>query len=119
MSQQNEGLKTFLAAEALEAFRRVKLSSGSGDDVEYADAGEAAIGVTQEKVSSGDPVVVRLLTPGKTFKMVASEALDEGATVYAADDGKVSDTSTGTACGTALEAATADGDVIEVLPKNL
>lgn len=115
MSQQNEGLKTFVAGEALEAFRRVKLDTGSGSSVVYADGGDSFIGVTQEKVDSGDNVVVRLKTTGKTFKMVAEEAFAEGATLYGADDGKVKDTASGTAQGTALEEATADGDIVEVL----
>jgi len=115
MSQQNEGIKTFTAGEDLEAFRRVKLSSG---EVVYADQidSDGWIGVTQEKVSDGAMVTVRLKGTGRTSKMVASEALSSGASLYAADDGKVADTASGNVIGVALEAATADGDVIEVLP---
>lgn len=39
MSQFNIGSKAFVAGEELEAYRRVKLSTGSGSQVEYADAG--------------------------------------------------------------------------------
>ena len=39
-----------------------------------------------------------------------------GATLYGGDDGKVQDTSSGTAQATALEAATAENDEVEVLP---
>jgi len=46
MSQFNIGSKAFVAGEALEAYRRVKLSTGSGTQVEYADAGDAFIGIT-------------------------------------------------------------------------
>ena len=47
---------------------------------------------------------------------VASEALAALAVIYGAADGKVSDTSTTAATvGVALEAATADGDQIEIL----
>lgn len=115
MSNQNEGIKTFTAGEDLEAWRRVKLSSG---EVVYADQSDSDdwIGVTQGKVSDGDMVTVRLKGTGRTFKMVASEALASGASLYAADDGKVADTASGNVIGVALEAATADGDVIEVLP---
>jgi len=56
MSQTNPGVKTFTAAEDLEANRRVKLSTGSGKNVEYADAGDAFIGITELKA----PVVNRL-----------------------------------------------------------
>jgi hypothetical protein len=118
MSQQNEnGFKTFTAGEALEAFRRVKLSSGSGTQVEYADQSDSDgyIGITQEKVSSGDQVNVALKGGPGTRKAVASEALAVGATLYAADDGKVADTASGNAIGTALEAASADGSIIEIL----
>jgi len=41
MSQFNIGSKAFTAGEAMEAYRRVKLSTGSGTQVEYADAGDA------------------------------------------------------------------------------
>ena len=52
--------------------------------------------------------------------MLVSEALAAGATVYTEASGKVQDTAQATAfqVGTALEAATADGDVIEVLYNN-
>ena len=50
--------------------------------------------------------------------MVAIEALAAGALVYSETDGKVQDTAQATSylVGIALEAATADGDVIEVMP---
>jgi predicted transport protein len=51
MSQFNIGSKAFVAGEDLEAYRRVKLSAGSGSQVEYADAGEDFIGVTAAKAS--------------------------------------------------------------------
>ena len=117
MTQQNlGGMKAFNASEDLEAFRRVKLTSGSGVAVEYADAGEAYIGFTQKKVASGERVTVGLKTSGKTFKAIAKEAFSVGATLYGGDDGKVQDTSSGTAQATALEAATAENDEVEVLP---
>lgn len=116
MSQQNEGgIKAFTAGADLEAFRRVKLSSGSGTQVEYAGAGENHIGVTQEKKLSGEFISVGLKHPGRTFKATASEALSAGASIYGALNGKVKDTAEGSILGKALEEATADGDVIECL----
>lgn len=116
MTQQTEsGFKTFTAGEALEAFRRVKLSSGS---VVYADAGEEFIGITQDKVANGDPVTVALRSAARSYKAVAAAAVTAGAVIYGAADGKVDDAASGVAQGTALEAATADGDVIEVLLNN-
>ncbi len=114
MSQQTEGgIKTFLAGEDLEAYRRVKLSAG--DTVVYADAGEAFIGVTQEKVDSGKQVSVALRSAARSYKIAAKEALAANAALYGGDDGKVQDTASGNAIGTSLEAATADGDIIECL----
>lgn len=120
MSQQaNSGVKTFIAGEALEIYRRVKLSSGSGTQVEYADAGEDYEGVTQAAVASGAKVAVRLKNAVGTMKVVAADSFSVGATLYGAADGKVSDTSSGSAQFTALEAATADGDRIEAVPANV
>jgi len=119
MVQFNEsGLKAFIAGENLEAFRRVKLSAGSGTTVEYADAGEDFIGFTQDKVDSGEYVTVALRSAARTYPAIASEALSAGAVLYGADDGKVADSASGTAIGTALEAATADGDSIEITCDN-
>ena len=118
MSQYNEGPKAFTAGEALEAYRRVKLSSGSGTQVEYADAGEEFIGITAAKVASGEQVTVIPRSAARTYKVTAKEALSVGATLYGGDDGKVQDSASGTAQGTALEAATADGDIIEALLDN-
>ncbi|MFA6635694.1 MAG: hypothetical protein WCV56_01090 [Candidatus Omnitrophota bacterium] len=113
MSQENLGLKAFVAGEDLEAYRRVKLSAGSGTQVEYADAGEDFIGVTAAKTLQNDFVTVALKSAGRTFKLSAGEAFAVGATLYGANDGKVADTAVGSAIGTALEAASADGEIIE------
>jgi hypothetical protein len=71
----------------------------------------------EEAFAAGDIIAVRLRTASGTHKMIASEALAAGATVYTESDGEVQDTAQATAfqIGTALEAATADGDIIEVL----
>lgn len=113
MSQQQGSPVSFIAGEALEAYRRVKLDSGSGTNVVYADAGEAAIGVTVEKVASGDSVGVRLNKHGGTHKLTAAGTFAVGATLYGANDGKVDDAVSGSAIGTALAAATAANDIVE------
>lgn len=119
MSQENLGSKAFTAGEDLEVYRRVKLSSGSGTQVEYADAGEDFIGITAAKVVSGDFVTVNLKTSGRTFKTEAVESFSVGAALYGADDGKVKDTAEGSVIGTALEACVGgDGEVVEVVFDN-
>jgi len=115
MSQFNIGSKAFVAGEELEAYRRVKLSTGSGSQVEYADAGEACIGITAAKAALGEHVSVDLKSSGRTFKMVAAGAISAGGSVYGANDGKISATVSGSIIGKALEASTSDGEVVEGL----
>jgi hypothetical protein len=114
MSQEASSVKTFTAGEALARARRVKLSSGT---VVYADADEKAIGVTTAGVASGAMVGVRLLG-GQTHKVTASAAVTACANIYATADGKVDDAGAGsgsTVIGVAIEAALADGDIIECI----
>lgn len=113
---QNAGSRAFTAGEALLEKRRVKIKSGTTTtppEVEYADAGEQHIGITEADCASGGVVAVKLRTESGSCEGVAAEALAKGATLYGANDGKIQDTSSGSAIGVALEAATADGDVIE------
>jgi hypothetical protein len=116
MSQQTETVvKTFTATEALAVFRRVKLTAGSGVAVEYADQADsnAYVGVTQQAAAITTAVPVALKGRGRTYKVTAADSFAVLATLYAAADGKVSDSSSGNVIGTALEAAGADGDVVE------
>lgn len=107
-------VKTFTAGEALAAYRRVKLSNASGTQVEYSDAGQEFIGITEAAAASGTQVAVRLWAPCSTFKATAAEAISVGDVIYGAADGKVADTPAGPAIGRALAAASADGSIIEV-----
>jgi len=115
-TQVEVGTKTFAATEALAAFRRVKLTTSSGTAVEYADAGEEHIGVTQLAAAAGALVPVRLRTAEGTLKGVAASSFSAGAVLYGANDGKIDDASSGSSIGTAVNAATADGDVCEFIP---
>lgn len=113
-STYNMGGKTFIAGENLLANRRVKIATGTTTvppEVVYADAGEYGIGLTQTNEKAGDPIVVA----AKTELVVAAEAFSVGAALYGAIDGKVADTVSGEQQYTALEAATADGDVVEAV----
>ena len=113
----DSGVKTFTAGEALEAARRVKLSSGYGDQVEYADAADDYVGVTLAAAAAGAEIAVKLKRCSQgSVEVEASVAITAGATIYGAADGKVSASSTGTdKFGKALEAASGSGAIIEAL----
>lgn len=105
--------KSFRAGAARAQYLRVYSNSGT---ITTATASEQAIGVQQdESFASTDLVSILLKSKPGTMMMTASEAISAGAYVYAAAGGKVA--STGTIKeGIALEASTANGDIIEVLP---
>lgn len=117
MSQEvRECTKTFTAGAALVQNRLVVLSAGVLD---YADAYTPAIGTLEDTTfASGDLVGVRLLPGEGTYKMMASAAITSGAYVYQTASGKIDDVGF-LPVGIALEAASADGDIIEVLPSRL
>jgi hypothetical protein len=117
-----EGIKTFQAGEDLAAKRRVRIMTDSPatttdpPEVVYADAGEDFIGVTEYAASSGDLVAVKLNSAPGTFECccTVNSAIARGTVLYGAADGKISDASSGTAQGIAMEAAGASNDIIEV-----
>jgi hypothetical protein len=110
------GIRSFTAGEALEADRRVKLSSGSAV---YADAADKSIGITVDGAASGAQVAVKLHNFPGTRKVTAAAAITSGLPIYGADDGKANDVFAGTGefLGIALEAATGDGSKFEVQPE--
>ncbi len=120
MSQYVDGnnIGRFVAGGTIKQYARVKISAAG--TVTEAGLAEKEIGTANEYAVSGDPVSVRLRSAAGTHKMIAKEALAVGATVYTEAAGKVQDTAEATAfqVGTALEAATAEDDIIEVLYGN-
>ncbi|MDB4726476.1 DUF2190 family protein [bacterium] len=117
MSQSMDtGYKSFTCDEALAMHARVKLDSDGR--VTTAGLADQAIGTARNATfAAGDAVTVKMVSACGTHKMIAVEALAAGAVVYGEAAGKVQDTAASTSfkCGIALEAATADGDVIEVM----
>lgn len=108
MSSYNEGIATFKAGEALEARRRVKVESGTTNDppeVVYADAGEDYIGITEYAVADGSMVAVKMCNAGGVFEVecLVDSAIARGTVLYGAADGRLSDASSGSAQGIALE----------------
>lgn len=120
-----EGNYSLRASEALEAHRRVKIDTAGATanpaKVKYSDAGEDMIGVTEFSCASGELVTVKACGFGGSLEIesVISSAINVGTTLYGAADGKVSDASSGSAQGIALQAASASGDHIEVAPYNV
>src|SRR4051812_36234135 len=107
------GHKAFTAGAAIARYLRVKLSSGK---LAAAGLTDYELGVLRDaSFADGDVRDVVLRTkPGRVI-MVANAAIPAGVLVYTAASGKISPTNaTGSILiGRALEAATADGDLIE------
>lgn len=111
MSQYKEGpCGTDTAAAAIAQFLRVKTTGA----LAVAGAADVELGTMELPALAAGDATVRYRTAAGTVKMVASEAITAGASVYAAASGKVGASGT-LLVGTALDAATADNDVIEVL----
>lgn len=112
-------VRTFITGAALTAKRLVKLDTGTVIH-STAAATDDMIGVTEVNAASGEPVGVRLLCTDETQEMTAAGAIGLNAVAYAAADGKIQALPAGAGTyrkvGITMEAATADGDIIEVLP---
>jgi len=114
----NEGPKTYTAYEALEAYRRVKIKSETTTippEVQYADAGESYIGTTLAPAAAGERVVVLAPNDNGTRLVEAADSFSVGAVLYGANDGKVSDSASGSAQFMAIQAAGAGGDIVEAI----
>lgn len=116
MGQMVEGnTKSFLnGGTAIGRGLRVVLSSGV---LAVAGIDDRELGVTTARIEANEHGSVYLRTAAGTVQMVASKAITLGATVYTAAAGKVSDAQgeDAVAVGQALEAASGDGAIIEVL----
>jgi hypothetical protein len=112
--QYDTWYRSFLAGEAISQFDQVYLTAAN--TVSIADLTNRPIGVAQHAAASGEPVTVKLLYP--TYKVRAEEAFAVGATLYTEAGGTVQDTAASTSLPiyTALEAATASGDIVEAIP---
>ena len=115
MAVRCEGpVKTFLAGEALAAFRRVKISAAG--TVSYSGSGEETAGITEAAAANGAQVAVRLPNAEGTFKCEAYGAISAADLVYPYASGRVTSSATGAPFGRANEAAAGTGSVIEVCP---
>ena len=110
------GTKTFQASAAIPKYARVTLANTGL--IAKSGLAEKDIGTAlTEAFAAGDRIAVKLRTAAGSHKMIASEALAIAADVYTESDGEVQDTAQATAylLGTAVTAAAADQDIVEVI----
>ncbi|UIJ36884.1 DUF2190 family protein [Desulfobaculum bizertense] len=117
MATYNEGIRAFPANTDLAQARRISLlASGKAG---YAGADDSGEGYSIYGVKAEDSVAVRLYSSG-TVEATAAGAFTVGAKVYAAAEGKVqalpAKAGSYVCIGKAIEAATADGDIVEIYP---
>lgn len=104
---------SLVADEDIEKYKLVYLS---GDrNVSKVDSYQDPIGVSEDLAEDGELVGVTLLAGSFTLHLMASGAISQNAPVYAGQDGKITSNPLGKRIGVALDEATADGDVIEIL----
>lgn len=92
----------------------------SGSLVTLAGATDIEVGTTSKTIVANqhDSTLVPVIPNGhgSTRKMVAAGAFAKGANIYGAANGKVDDTVNARLIGIAMEAAGADGDIVEIMP---
>lgn len=115
MNTRNDtGFKPFLVGTGgVVRNTRVKLDTGT---IVTAGAGEDAIGVALDTVADGVYCAVKLFCAPGTQAIVAAGTFALGATIYGAATGQIDDAVSGNKIGTAAEACTAAGQVIEIIP---
>jgi len=102
------------ASGALGQYLRVKTPGA----VALAGALDQSLGTMNSPCTAAGPCSVRAKTALGTQKMIAAAAITAGSYVYGAASGKVSSVANSNVEGIALEAASADGDIINVLAVN-
>jgi len=106
-------VRTFPANAAVAKNLRVALSAGN---IAAAGITDTEIGILEEAILANETKgAVRLSATNESVRVTAAGAVTQYAEVYAAAGGKISATPSGTRWGIALEAASGDGSVVEVL----
>ena len=105
---------SYQANAALEPWRCCVINSSK--TIDYSSAGGTVHGVTQNRTNAvGDPVAVKFKKSSGTHRVNISGTCSAGASLYAAANGQLSTTVSGSIVATALEACSATGGTIEVL----
>lgn len=118
----NEPIISFVVggATAIPAGARVKFDTNSVSSVVVAGHADQEIGTAilysgKASYAVGESIGVKFLNAPGTRTLIASGAFAIGATLKRDDNGKVDDGAAGTNFAIALEAAAADGDLVEAL----
>lgn len=116
MAVSNDGIKTFVAASALVRGRAVTINSSG--QAAYTGVGEDADGIVQRDTASGGDAPVKLKYSNGSMELMMVTAVAVGGLIWSAASGKGSGTAAvGNPQWKAIsQAATADGDLIEVVP---
>ncbi len=109
---------SLIAGAAIVAHRLVKPDTTAGTGIYTAAITDGPVGVSLATVASGEPVPLASAS-GSLVKLTAAAAITAGDIVMpdSGGSGKIATRSGATAVpvGRAIEAATADGDIIEVV----
>ena len=113
--QNNSGFRTFTAgAAALKKGTRVVIS---GSTVVAGDATSSnTVGFVESDVLANSLVAIKLIGTNGTFEAIVDGAVTAGSVLYPHDSGKLSTTPSGNGEFIALDTATADNEIIEVVP---
>lgn len=112
---------TFTTGAIVQQKRLVKMS-GANVIHNTATATDDPIGISDFYGASGDVINVKSLNTAEMVEVTAAGAFSAGVSLYAAADGKVqalpSANGTYRRVGVSAEAATADGDIVRMVPLN-
>jgi len=118
MSFENTGYLTRPAAGTIGIYERIKIDTNGAWAQAGAGAGGKAEAVASRDVTVGQQLMGIPLIPGTVVPMKAGAAIGLGALAYGQASGKINTTTTNCLEGKALQAATADGDIIPVMVMN-
>ena len=107
--------RTFVAGEALNPYLLVKVEADGHVVKAEAVADQPIVGLTTTASVNAGATTISLVNGGGTAYATANEAIAAGDIVRTAADGKITSSVVDhTRIGIALEASSADGDVIEI-----
>ncbi len=107
--------RTFVAGEALNPYLLVKVEADGHVVKAGGVADQPIVGLTTTASVNAGATTISLVNGGGTAYATANEAIAAGDLVYTAADGKITSSVVDhTRIGIALEASSADGDIIEI-----